>query len=154
MGKVFITDEVNDMYTADVTNAGKLKIEDGAALFKLLSSAASTVNLSAQTIASTPCYLKSIILGSQVATASQLRLYNTTTSANNLSAFGSTADQLIGSLHLDASGSLSGSLGAYPRVIPFNVYCSSGLIAAVSSSANMADGYIDCMENITIVYQT
>ena len=39
MGKVFITDEVNDNYTADVTNAGKIKVEDGASLFATISSA-------------------------------------------------------------------------------------------------------------------
>ena len=153
MGKVFITDEVNDNYTADVTNAGKVKIEDGASLFKLLSSAASTVNLSAQTVASTPCYLKSVILGSQAATASQLRLYNTTTSAQNLSAFGSSGDNIVGALHLDASGAVCATLAAYPRVIPFNVYCSSGLKVAIGEGQAYAT-LSGCAKNVTIVYQT
>lgn len=160
MGKVFITDEVNDMYTADVTNAGKLKVEDGASLFATISSAQTVT--SAQRISSTPCYLKSVILGRYPATAASLHLFNGASAGlEGYSAYGTSGDNIAAVLTFNV-GSVSGQTCSVtypcydigPRTIPINVYCSSGLIAAISSSANMADGYKGCMENVTIVYQT
>ena len=160
MGKVFITDEVNDMYTAGVTNADKLKVEDGAALFANISSAQTVT--SAIRISSTPCYLKSVILGRYPATAASLHLFNGASAGlEGFTAYGTSGDNIAACLvfnpgHNSAqtcSVTYPGNFHA-PCTIPINVYCSSGLIAAISSSANMADGYKGCAENITIVYQT
>ena len=160
MGKVFITDEVNDNYTADVTNAGKVKVEDGAAVFANISSAQTVT--SAYRISSTPCYLKSVIIGRYPATAASLHLFNGASAGlEGFTAYGTSGDNIAGVLTFNV-GAASGQACSVtypvtdnaPYTIPFNVYCSSGLIAAISSSANMADGYLGCMENVTIVYQT
>jgi hypothetical protein len=163
MGKVFITDEVNDMYTADVTNAGKIKVEDGASLFKVLSSAQTIT--SAQGIVCAACYVKSVILGRYPATAASLHLFDTdpnnATGLEGYSALGTTGDHHVVQLAFPV-GFASGQTCAVtnpvtditPCTIPINVYCASGLVAVISSSANMADGFVGAMENVTIVYQT
>lgn len=148
MGKVFITDEVNDMYTADVTNASKVKVEDAAALFVALDSARTTKSTSGQYVATAPCYLKNVIIGHVPATATTLSFYNTTTSASDLSAFGSSGDHIIGRLDLDTA-----SASNFPKTIPFNVYCTSGLIAAIGEGQDYAVAS-GCAKQITVTYQT
>jgi hypothetical protein len=154
MSKWFLTDELNDMYTVQVTNAKKAKIETGAGLFKILSSAASTVNASAQTVASAPCYLKSIIIGQIPATATQVSLYNSApTSTTNMSAFGSSGDNIIARLQIDTSAGVCAAAATYPRVIPIDVYCSSGLVAAIGEGQTYA-ALSGCAKGVTIIYQT
>ena len=148
MGKVFITDEVNSMYTADVTNAGKVKIEEGAALHEILSSARTTKSTSGQYISTSPCYLKNVIIGFVPATASILSLYDTTTSASDLSSFGSSGDHIISRLDIDTA-----SASNFPKTIPFNVYCTSGLMAAIGEGQKYASAS-GCAPQITITYQT
>ena len=164
MGKVFITDEVNDNYTADVTNAGKVKVEDGAAAYVLLNSAASIA--SGERVCSTPCYLKEVVIGRYPATAASLVLYNSSSATlGDLTAFGthqaSGKDDHIIAILAFPLGSGSGICALTypvtnnaPYTIPFNVYCSSGIIAQISPSAiTVADAFIGGMENITVSYQ-
>jgi hypothetical protein len=154
MGKIFLTDELNDMYTAKVTAAKKLWIENGAASFKMLSSAASTVNASAQTVASSPSYLKAVIIGSVPATATQLSIYDSSiTDTCNLSAFGSSGANVLARLSLDASAGVSASTGMFPRVIPLDVYCTSGIVAAIGEGQTYAN-LSGCAKGITILYQS
>lgn len=155
MGKVFITDEVNDTYTADVTNAGKVKVELGAASFLKLSSAQTIV--SGTTAATSPCYLKSILVGSLPATATTIGLWDTAVSAGNLSAFGTTGANCIALLTIDTSAGISAAGGAmFPAIFPFDVYCASGLAISIGMSAGATDGgsRVGCVKGVTIVYQT
>jgi len=153
MGKVFVTDEVNDNYTLDITNARKAKVENGAGLHQFLSSAATTVNTSGQVISETPCYIKSVILGTLPVTATQLRLYDCTdVSASNLSAF-ANGDNVLAHITMDSSAGLCALAAAYPRVLPFDVYCASGLTVAIGEGQQY--GVLSgCAKNVTIVYQT
>ena len=154
MGKVFITDEVNDQYTADVTNAGKVKVEIGAAGFSCLDSAYSVA--SGQRVASTACYLKNVIIGEVPQTAGSVWLYNSSSATlANLSAFGTSGDNIIGKITYRmgaASAMVCGVANYTPVNIPFDCYCSSGLIAAISPSATA--GLLGCFKGVTIVYQT
>ena len=167
MGKVFITDEVNDMRTVGVTNAGKIKIEDGAAQFLKLASAQSLT--SGQLVNAGPCWLKAVILGEYPASAAALALFNSCSGGTGLleglSALGepnvSGSANLIGKIVIP-----QGQASAYacsltyqsnistPVYIPYNVYCSSGLVAAISMSACHIGGYKGGWDGITIVYQT
>ena len=169
MGKVFITDEVNDMRTVGVTNAGKIKIEDGAAQFLKLASAQSVT--SGQLVNAGPCWLKAVVLGQFPASAASLAIFNacsdTASGLEGLTAFGEpnvsagTANHLIGKIVIP-----QGQASAYacsltyqsnvntPVYIPYNVYCSSGLVAAISMSACHIGGYKGGWDGITIVYQT
>jgi len=154
MGKIFITDEVNDNYTADVTNAGKVKTEDGAALHTILSSAANTVNTSGTVVSTGPCYVKSIIMGTLPVTATQISLYDCTdVSADNLSAFGSSGSNILARLTMDSSGGLCALAAAYPKSFPINVYATSGLTVAIGEGQTYA-ALSGCAKNVTIVYQT
>ncbi len=91
MGKVFITDEVNDMYTAQVTRAGKVEVEDGAAQFYTFTSARKEDATSAITA---PCYLKSVILGASPATSTFLTLYDCSSSGGVATASGCSSFHL------------------------------------------------------------
>jgi hypothetical protein len=156
VGKVFITDEVNDNYTADVTNAGKLKVETGAARCAQISSAHTIT--SAERISSTPCYLKSVLIGRYPATAAQLVLFNGASAGlEGYSAYGTSGDNIIAKFTYNVgagSAAVCAQTTYEPRSFLIDAYCSSGLIAAISPSANCADGYIGCMEDVTIVYQS
>ena len=151
MGKVFITDEVNDNYTADVTNAGKVKVEVGAASFKLLSSAHTV--LCGQSVTTSPCYLKSVIINDKFATATTLALFDTT-EVSTLSSFGTSGSNIISIMVFDSSAALSAGVDNFPKVIPFDVYCSSGLTVAIGLSAAQAGGRVGAWSHPpTIVYQ-
>ena len=148
MGKVFITDEVNDNYTADVTNARKIKVEDGASLHATISSAQTLT--SAIRISSTPCYLKSVVLGRYPQTAALLHLFDGASGGlEGYSAYGTSGANIAAALAFPV-GAASGQTCSLtypvtddtPKTIPINVYCSSGLIVAVSSSANNIEGFI------------
>ena len=134
MGKIFVTDEVNDNYTAQVTRGGKVKVETGAASFKFCTSAHGLV--CAENVVQSPAWLKSIIIGGTVPpTATTLTIFNTT-ECSTLSGFGSSGDNIVGILVLDSSASISGGVQAgYPKTIPFNVYCSSGISVGVGLTA-------------------
>ena len=162
MGKVFITDEVRQEYTADVTQAGKLKVENGVSKFVMLNSASTLT--SAQVVSSTPCYVKSVIFGRMPATAATLHLFDTdpanATGLEGYSALGTSGEHFV-SVFQFPLGSSSGTCALTfpvtnktPCTVPINVYCASGLIACISSSANLASGYLGCLENCTITYQT
>ena len=153
MGKQFITDEVNDMYTARVTSAGKLKVEDGAATFKKIDSA--YCEISAHKVYDGACYLKSLIIGQLPATAASIQIFDCSTGqATSVSAFGTSGDNVVAVLNFQL-GALSAGISAgasqnQPFAIPFNVYCASGLCVGNTSALT---GLAGATPNITVVYQ-
>ena len=143
MGKVFITDEVNDGYTADVTNAGKVKVESGAAShYKCVSAAASA----SVVVSSTPCWLKTVIVGGLPATATCINLYDTSgtvASAAEASGANHIAKLIIPAVAVAATAQTN------TYVVPINVYCTSGLTYALGQDGtNMGNA-----ANISITYQ-
>ena len=152
MTKVFITDEVNDNYTADVTNAGKVKVETADANYKLIASAQTTI--SAQAIYDGACYVKGISL-SYPATASTLIVYNTYVSAGGVSAFGTSGDNIVTRISIPVGhGSAVSGGGQTPFYVPLNVYLASGLsIGNGGHSANDSLGYVGCFRGGVVTYQ-
>jgi hypothetical protein len=176
MGKVFITDEVNDMDVAQVTRAKKLKVETGAAKYKMMPSACSTAS-GGYTISNASCYLKKVIVGRAPLAAAVLYLFDTSAHGNNsadgagassltsanasagagqLASFGISGTNRIAALYFDASGQLSGQsgTGTYPKEFDFNVFCSSGLVATVGDCGIVDGGAAGGLQNVTFVYQT
>jgi hypothetical protein len=152
MGKIFVADEVNDAYTATVTNARKLKVEEGASTFQVLSSAIATA---AQSVSTGACWFKKLILGTVPGTATVLHIYDTSSSANFggsslTTALGTSGTNKIAFLDLSTSG-ISAGTAAYPKIIPFNVYCTSGLCIQVGDLG--ANTNLGCLKNVTVVYQ-
>ena len=158
MGKVFITDEVNDMYTADVTNAGKLKVEDGAAAFWKVSSAFAEVSgVTGGVGAGT--YLKNIIFGQYPATAASLTIYDTLEKSAEVSSFGTSGSNIVATFVFPV-GFASGQTCSVtypvtnncPYTIPLNVYLASGL--TVQQGCSATTDYLGCVNNVTITYQS
>ena len=157
MGKTFITDETNPNYTADVTNARKLKVETGAALFACISSARSSCDDAVSAVWAGAGYLKHVIIGQRPATATQLAFYDNSgaTTGAAWTAFGTSGANVIARLHLDTSADLSGQYNPYPRVIPFNVYCTSGLTVVIGEGSSVAGTILSgTCNDVTVVYQT
>lgn len=155
--KVFITDETNDHYTADVTNAKKLKVETGAAGFYIASSAFGGLGTGgtsgAQTITTAATWLKNLIIGTIPATATQICLYNALVSANSPSSFGASGDHIISRISIDTSAGICASIAEFPKVIPFNVYCSSGLMVGIGEGTDHAP-LSGNAQGVTVTYQT
>lgn len=147
MGKVFITDEVNDSYTADVTNGGKLKVETGASTFHKCTSA--QVTALCEKVYDGACYLNKIIFGKAPATAASFSVYDCTTAfSSSVTAFGTSGSNIVCEL-VETKVALSGE--QYPKVLPIDVYLASGLTVGVSVSA--ISGTTGCWDDITVVYQ-
>ena len=162
MGKVFITDEVNDMRTAKVTNAGKVKMEDGAANYAVVLSAAATAG---KTVVSTACYLKHVIIGQRPTVAASLRIYDTSAGGNSsadgagvsaLSCAFSTSGKCVLNWIYDvsAAGVCAAMAYEWPKVIPINVYMASGIAAEIGDAGIENAGAIGGLRGLTIVYQT
>lgn len=161
MGKIFITDEVNDMYTGRVTSAGKLKIEDAAAQYAVVLSAAATAG---KTVVSAPCFLKHVIIGQRPTVAASLRIYDTSAGGNSCadgaglsalsSAFGTSGKCVLNWLY-DVSGTGVCAAAAYewPKVIPINVYMASGVAAEIGDAGIENAGAIGGLRGVTVVYQ-
>jgi hypothetical protein len=142
MGKVFISDEGNNGYTARVTSGSKLKVEGGASRHQKMASAASSASV---VISSTACYLKSIIVGGLPASASSLCVYDTSgtaASANNVSGANTIGYVFIPALAAAATAQ------THTFVYPFDVYCTSGLTIGLGQ-----DGQSGNMNNVTVIYQ-
>ena len=163
MGKQFITDEVDDRYTARVTNAGKIKTEDGASLFRYLTSAQSKT--SGQIVASGSAFLKSVIIGQYPFSAATLTLFNTASDnasgTEGLTAWGTSGDHVIGKITFEEGAATAAACALTyvltqktPIVVPFNVYCSSGIMAGISLSGALGSAYLGCLKGVTITYQT
>lgn len=153
MGKVFITDETNDTYTADVTNAGKIKVEDGAATFARVDSAYCEV--SGHKVYDGACYLKTLIIGELPPTAAAITIYDCSTAlSTSITAFGTSGSNVVATIKWTmgaASGGISaGQMQGTPMVVPFNVYLASGLTISNTSTLSTLAG---ATPNITAVYQ-
>jgi hypothetical protein len=144
MGKVFITDEVNDSYTADVTSVGNMKVETGASSHYKISGVPSSASY---VLSTTPCWLKSVIIGSLPATASSVNLYDTATSAAS-GAEASGANHIAKFIIQPAAAAATAQVQNY--VIPLNVYCTTGLSYGLGQDGTN----IGVLSNVTIIYQT
>lgn len=145
MGKIFITDEVNDAYTATVSDKGQVRTMPLATSHKTIASAASSA---AVVLVSGAGYLKSVIIGSLPATASTLLIVDTA-----LSAYASAvALDVSGANKITKIGIPAAAAAATAQtqniVIPLDVYCTSGITYALG-----CDGTSGNCNNITIVYQ-
>jgi len=154
MGKVFITDEGDMAYTADVTSNGTVKTDDGGYKFLMLASGQSVV--SGQRVFSGAGVLKRVIIGSLPATATRIGIYDSFSAGlEGLTAFTKVSgSNWIGRIDLEpTAGALSGQQLLFPRSIDYNVYCTSGLCLSIGLSANDATGRIGGCQGITVVYQ-
>lgn len=154
MGKVFITDEGDNAYVADVTRGGNLSTTKSKNLFYHLPTSAHSL-ISAITAYGSACYFDKVIVGQRPGTAACLGLYDCAFCAGAFSAFDQqSGSQVIGLLHLDVSGAATGATLAaqYPAVFPINVYCSSGIAVAISHSGS--SGKTGDVDDVTIVYHT
>jgi hypothetical protein len=152
VGKTFITDEVNDVYTAKVTTAGKLLTETAANSSVLIPSAYAAI--SAAVIYAGPCYLKSLTLNYPISAAS-LIIYDTAISAGGVSGFGTSGDNIKGviSFPIGHASAISGG-GQVPVHLPINCYMTSGLsLGNGGNSANNSLGYIGVFRGGTVTYQ-
>jgi len=155
MGKVFITDEVSDTRTADVTNGRKLKVENGSSNFHVCNTAQTLI--SAEAIYDGGCYVEKVIFGSKPASAATLTIFDTYSSASHVSAFGSSGSNVACVLGLEASGAISGAgMNAldYPKSIDIGVYLTTGLSVGLSCSAADSLGRLGTLQGCTIIYQT
>ena len=158
MGKVFITDEVNDMYTADVTRGGKIKNEDGAASHHYCLSAEHL--LSAESVVASAAWLKNVIIGEYPNSAACLSIIDSASATmGNISAFGTSGTMFVGKIGYRLGGATALTSGATialdgtaPISIPFNVYCASGIVIS-RHSAHDSLGRIGCFRNVTVTYQ-
>ncbi len=149
MGKIFITDEGNNDYTADVTRAGLLRTVDAAdSIYRAPSAAASA----GRSIYSAACWLKSVIVGSSPATASVINIYNTSASGNYSGSAGAaaisgtSAANIVARINIPVTSTTAVTL--MPRVLPFNVYLASGLVLGLGD-----DGQDGDLDGVTVVYQ-
>jgi hypothetical protein len=157
MGKIFIADEVDDSHTADVTVAGKVKVETGAATYGMMAGNGIRLatNGTATAFTTVPTYLKKIILGSKPATSTWLSVYDcdVTVSGNNLSAFGSSGANIVSRLYLDSSAGLCANSAKYPCHIDMDVYLASGLCMTLGEGQTFSV-LSGCCSGLTVVYQT
>lgn len=156
MGKVLISDEGNLDYTANVTSNGALQMSETANKFYKCNSAQNaTANGSAERIYEGACWVKGLIFGSYPATATTVGLYDTYTCASNLSSFGKSGSNIIATLGFEpTAGALSAMFLEFPKTIPLNVYCASGITVSIGLSAADSLGRIGTLKNMTVVYQT
>jgi len=156
MGKVFITDEVSDTRTADVTNGRKLKVERGASNFHVCNTAQTLI--SAEAIYDGGCYVERVIFGSPPASATTLTIYDTYGSASHVSAFGSSGSNVACVLGLNASSDAVSGVGvnvhSYPKTVDIGVYLTTGLSVGLGCSAADSLGRIGTLQGCTIIYQT
>ena len=154
MGKVYITDEGDSSYTANVTSNGMLRVDNGGYSFKLLPSAQNVA--SGIRVFSGAGVLKRVILGSLPGTATRIGLYDSFSAGlEGLTAFTKVSGaNWIGRIDLEPSaGALSSQQTLFPRVLDYNVYCTSGLCVSIGLSANDATGRIGNCQGITVIYQ-
>lgn len=153
MGKIFITDEGDNAYTANVTSSGLLRVAGAANVHYVCNSAHSL--LSGEIVCSAGCYLEKVILGSAPATAAMLQIFDHGAgTAGHISGFGTSGDNVVARLGLEVSGGGASAFGAYPRTIPLGVYCISGITVGVSHSGIDSVGRVGCIKNFTVIYQS
>jgi len=154
--KVFITDEVSDSRTVDVTVGKRLKVERGASNFHICQTAQTLI--SAEAIYDGACFLERIILGNKPATAATFTIYDTYASASHVSAFGSSGSNVAVVLGLDASSAVVTGADAghpeYPKSLDIGVYLATGLSVGISCCAADSLGRIGTLQGATVIYQT
>ena len=142
MGKLFITDEVNDSYTARVTSTGALRVSDSNNLYAKVASAASS---GSTVVVATTCWLKGVVIGKQPATASSFIIYDAAASAASAS---TTAVVAKFTLPIASTGVSAGN-DNFPKYIDLGCYLTSGLAYGVGQ-----DGQLGNNDGLTLIYRT
>ena len=143
MGKILISDETNNSYTAQVTNGRQVRAQTGGGSHYKIASAASSSSVA---LSSTGAWLDRVIIGSLPATATCLNFYDTSASA--LSAAESSGANHIAHLDIPVLAGVSAYNGPYS--IDIGVYCTTGLTYALGDDGVSLGNHAD----ITIIYQT
>lgn len=143
--KLFITDEINDSYTATVTDKGQLRTMPLAQSHMNLASGASSA---ATVLVTGSGYVKSVIIGSLPATATTLLIVDTALSAYaSASSLDVSGANKITKITVPAAASAP-TAQTQSYVIPIEVFCTSGITYALG-----CDGTSGNLKNVTIVYQ-
>jgi len=135
MGKVFVTDEISDQYTADVLASGHIKTSELCELVGIKTSAASG-NIARKWLTAT-CYLKDIIV-TDCPASTWLYLADLAASASASAAAifpESTATGGSGGAWLAKIAMFSGE-GSWPKIIPMNVLLTAGLVSMLTGNAS------------------
>jgi len=135
MGKTFICDEVNDLYTADVLASGHLKTSELCEIVGIKTSAASG-NIARKWITAA-AYLKDIIV-TDCPASSWIYLADLAASASASAAAifpESTATGGSGGVWMMKICTLSGE-GSWPKIIPIDVVLTAGLVSMLTGNAN------------------
>jgi hypothetical protein len=154
MSKKIVADELNPSYTVRVTPNNLVRANDGATYKTFMASAAASACV---TVSSAAAWLESVTIGSTPATATEINIYDSSSWLN----FGASADSASasgGASYFSPSGanwianlriepSAASAWASNPRTIPFNVYCSSGIVVGLGD--NGTDGDI---KRVTITY--
>ena len=149
MGKIFITDEVNDGRTARVTKSGALTINPSNNSYQLLASA---VGSATSAIYASACWLHTVTIGGFPASATQLILLNA--SAASATATAST-DEVARITIPVKSGGVCADTGAFPKTLLFDLYCSKGLYYEVGNHISAAaSAWSGALGGITVTYRT
>jgi len=143
--KLFLADEINDSYTATVSDKGQLRTMPIATSHLCLASAASSA---AVVLVTGGGYIKSVIVGSLPATASTLLLVDTALSAYaSASALDVSGANKITKIQIPAAAAAP-TAQVQNIVIPVDVFCTSGLTYALGCDGTSGD-----VKNLTLVYQ-
>ena len=145
MGKVFITDEVDDGFTAKITETGAMHVVNHNSYIHITAAASADATL----VSTSPCWLQSVTINSYPLTASTLVLIDASAAGTCASSYCVTALTQTGRIAkigvpVVNGSTVSGNNSEFPRTLLYDLYCTSGL--AVITSA----GDIDA----TIVYKT
>ena len=142
MGKILISDETNNSYTAQVTNGRRVRVENGAGTHLSIASAASSATV---VLASGPAWIDKVIIGSLPGTATDLLIFDTSGTTNSAAVFDVSGANRIAKIDIPVDATAS----QFPNSIDIGVYCTSGLTYALGGNAKVGN-----LDNITIIYQT
>ena len=137
MGKTFITDEVDDGFTAKVSEGGAIHVVNHNSYYHV------TASISAGSVISTaPCWLQSVTVNTYPLTATTISVLDAAASSSAFSAGALTHASRIARIALPVAGTSANA--DYPKTLLYNLYCATGLTVCVTA------GDVDA----TVVYKT
>jgi len=142
MGKILISDETNNTYTAQVTNGRQVRAQTGSSTHTTIVSAVSSATV---VLSSGPCWLDKIIIGSLPGTASDLLLFDTSGTVASAAVYDVSGANRIAKIAIPVDATAS----QFPGSVDIGVYCTSGLTYALGGNAVVGN-----LDDITIIYQT
>jgi hypothetical protein len=145
MAKLFVTDEVNPSYTANVSDKGQIRTMSMAQSHTNINSAATSA---VTVVNAAACWLKSVIIGELPATASCLILFDRASSAASANALDVSGSAKIAKISIPAVAAAT-TAQVQNITIPFDVYCASGLCYNIGGDGTL----IGNVNNVTIIYQ-